>query len=776
MTFDAESDRYKTRRELESSGIKMNPTLEAAVRYAALGLSVFPVNGKVPITPHGFKDATCDTTQMHLWWDVAPEVEPHGIAIATGNQFAIAVLDIDPRNGGDDSLEQLARDGLVLPDTPMVLTGGGGRHYYFSIPRGIPFAGRSAIRAGIDLKADGGYVVAPPSVHASGKSYVFDLAADLDVPLSPMPNALLAIINEVRSSKTGDVAKPGPKTLADAYPEGTRHGFLLSALGTMRRKNFSREAVLAAIREENRVKCKPPFTDAELVGLVGDIFKRWQAEEDVKIKKENRGLIPDDGLTDLGNAKRFVEKFNAELRWSKDEKKWYGYTGIRWQRDALCAAQRAAQTIPADLRSEAEKCLKDAAVAARESRHEDADALKVKGSALAAWAKKSEGSGHIAAILTLAAPLMEIAISVFDSHWYYWNFRNGTVDLRTCEIVPHDPAHYITNVIDYNFDYQAISPLFDSWIVQIMAQNTNLADFVISCFGYTATGSCKEQVLFCCYGPTGANGKSVLFDLMASVFGDYWTKAPPRMLEESQNERHPTMLAGMFGKRLVTSIETGIGKKMDENLVKELTGGDKRSCRRMYEDFWAYSPTDKWWVGSNHRLKLSLDPAVVRRIVEIPFDVHFHDPEKGETGPDHLRMDKGMLDKLKTELPGIALRIAFAAKDWIEHGLKIPGEVLASVADYKADMDAIGEWMQERTIKVNTMSLFSEVYRDFMLWCERTKSGRLSSTAFSIQMQQKGFAKIRDSKGRRSFSGIALRGEPYQTEQEPARDDTEGMV
>lgn len=758
MTYDADSDRYKTRRELSRS--TMNPTLEAALKYAANGLAVFPVKGKIPATAHGFKDATTDETQIRLWWDLGDGVEVPGIAIATGNEYGLAVLDIDPRNGGDVSLDELAREGLVLPETVTVMTGGGGKHFYFAIPKGVEFRGRSAIRPGIDVKADGGYVVAPPSPHQSGRAYVFEASAELgDVAIAPMPAQLLALVQvQPQEKKTAPASKP----LADSYPEGTRHQFLLAALGAMRRKNFSRESALAAIREENRIKCKPPYTDVELVELVGDVFARWKAAEDVKLKAKSTGLPPDDGLTDLGNAKRFVEKFKSEFVYSHTESKWYQWTTRNWARDAICAAQRAAATIAADLRDDAEKLVEESKKARTENRNEEADSLSRKATDMAVWAKKSESAARIASILSLAAPMLQVDVGIFDQKPLLFNFANGTVDMVTGTLLPHNPSDYITCIADYDYDENAEAPTFRAFMMSIMAQRAGLANFLLSLMGYSATGLVKEQILICCYGPTGANGKSVLFDIMAHVFGDYWCKAPSGMLEESQSERHPTVMASMVGKRLVTSIETGMAKKMDENIVKELTGGDKRSCRRMYEDFWSYSPTDKMWIGSNHRLRISLDPALMRRLIEIPFDVHYHDPEKGETGPDHLRVDKGLLDKLKAERAGIARLIMWAAKDYLENGLKIPGEVLEAVADYKADMDAIGEWIVERVVAIpQVTTTFSDLYRDFIGWCEKTKSPRLSSTAFSIQMQQKGHVRIRDAKGRRAFHGLGLKHEAY---------------
>ena len=112
-----------------------NPNLDAAHAYAAMGWKVFPLRSrtKVPLTEHGFHDATDDPDQVTRWWT---NVAPAGVGIATGSPSSLIVLDVDPRNGGNESLAtRLAQHG-DLPPTVEALTGGGGRHLLFAIPEG----------------------------------------------------------------------------------------------------------------------------------------------------------------------------------------------------------------------------------------------------------------------------------------------------------------------------------------------------------------------------------------------------------------------------------------------------------------------------------------------------------------------------------------------------------------------------------------------------------------------------------------------------------------
>jgi Bifunctional DNA primase/polymerase, N-terminal len=152
-------------------------TLDLAIAYAARGWAVFTLrpHSKAPATEHGFKDASRDESKLRDWWGNGSRC---GIGIACGDPSGVFVLDVDPRNGGDETLGALERRFGALRPTPRVLTGrgDGGTHYYFRCPPGLML--RGSLGEGLDVKATGGYVVAPPSIHPdTGKPYEWDLGA-----------------------------------------------------------------------------------------------------------------------------------------------------------------------------------------------------------------------------------------------------------------------------------------------------------------------------------------------------------------------------------------------------------------------------------------------------------------------------------------------------------------------------------------------------------------------------------------------------------------------
>jgi hypothetical protein len=163
----------------------MDTRLRAAElrRYRAMGWPLFPLRPreKIPATAHGFKDATADRDAWGRWFAVGNA----GIGLPTGTTSGVGVVDVDPRNGGDESLDRLQSAHGPLPNTACSLTGGGGRHLLFRVRAPLK---TWKLAPGVDVKLDGGYVVLPPSIHPSGSSYRWAPGCEPDVAgLAPLP-------------------------------------------------------------------------------------------------------------------------------------------------------------------------------------------------------------------------------------------------------------------------------------------------------------------------------------------------------------------------------------------------------------------------------------------------------------------------------------------------------------------------------------------------------------------------------------------------------------
>ncbi|MGI8926878.1 MAG: bifunctional DNA primase/polymerase, partial [Tepidiformaceae bacterium] len=248
--------------------------VEAALAIAARGWAVFPVceprrnantgaitcacgrpdcdsPAKHPRIKGGVLSATTDEVIIRSWWRKWPSANV-GIAVGAAR---LAVLDIDPGHGGDESLRDLrARYGVEPFATRTVLTGGGGEHLYFVEPPGAdlrPSVG--LLGPGLDIRAAESYVVAPPSRHATGRLYQWENEA---LPILPFPEALVTLL-------TGD-KKRGAAPVGDVIPQGERDGTLASLAGTMRSRGMSASEIEAALLVANSERCVPPLSDDEV--------------------------------------------------------------------------------------------------------------------------------------------------------------------------------------------------------------------------------------------------------------------------------------------------------------------------------------------------------------------------------------------------------------------------------------------------------------------------------------------------------------------------------
>lgn len=254
--------------------------LQYALAYAARGWRVFPIYecretgtqcscgsrkcaspGKHPRTKTGLKEATLDAAQIRSWWRQWPDAN---VGIATGN--GLLVVDIDPRHGGDDSLDALREELGAWPDTVEASTGGGGRHIYFATPEGTAAKNSAGLLgAGIDVRGDGGYVVATPSNHVSGGAYFWEASSDPTdgVPLAEIPAAWLArVASPKREGSTGAVG-----TTDAVVVEGGRNNALFSLGRTLRAKGLDAGLILATLTAHNAAACVPPLDDAEVATI-----------------------------------------------------------------------------------------------------------------------------------------------------------------------------------------------------------------------------------------------------------------------------------------------------------------------------------------------------------------------------------------------------------------------------------------------------------------------------------------------------------------------------
>ena len=262
-----------------------NALADCALAYVRRGWPVLPLHsvsqgtcscrrsdcqtpGKHPRTLHGVKDATAREQTVRAWWDRWPDAN---VGIATGSVSGLIVLDVDPRHGGDDSLVALERQHDPLPQTVRAMTGGGGSHPYFSHPGGI-VRNKVAIAPGLDVRGDGGYVIAPPSIHETGRRYEWDVGASPgEVTLQAAPAWLLALISN------GGRERCRADAITLEIREGERNRRLYQLACGLRRHGIGERAIREALAAINRYHVVPPIEDDELGRIAASAARRAPA-------------------------------------------------------------------------------------------------------------------------------------------------------------------------------------------------------------------------------------------------------------------------------------------------------------------------------------------------------------------------------------------------------------------------------------------------------------------------------------------------------------------
>ena len=446
-----------------------------------------------------------------------------------------------------------------------------------------------------------------------------------------------------------------------------------------------------------------------------------------------RGL----GCTDYGNAQRLVRRHGANLRHCYDFNQWLGWTGTHWSFEPAVAEQLAKDTV-LSIYTEVGQ-LVDAKE--RELLHHHAVV--------------SEAASRIGAMLALARsePHIPIRPDGLDRDVWQLNCANGTIDLRTGMIGPHRREDLITRCLAVSHVPGADCPRWRAFLRQIMDDNADLVSFVQRAVGYTLTGSTAERCMFILHGG-GKNGKTVFLEGLRLLLGDgYTARTPTQTLLAKRGETIPNDLARLRGVRLVTASETGDGNRLDEALVKDITGGDRVVARFMRGEWFEFTPHFKIFLSTNYRPRISgTDDAIWDRLRLVPFLIRIPDAERQP-------MDD-LLAAFQAELPGILNWAIQGCLDWQQFGLGEPPEVRMATADYRDEMDTLGEFLADCCILRRDSRVPSQhLYDEYKRWAnesgERVQSHKRFSQWMEHRGQQSGFRKQHTREGK-VWQGLAL--------------------
>jgi putative DNA primase/helicase len=445
---------------------------------------------------------------------------------------------------------------------------------------------------------------------------------------------------------------------------------------------------------------------------------------------------------DTGNAGRLILKFGDQLRYCPAMRKWLCWDGRRWAVDDKGASRRLAKQAMLDYLAEATEA-------------EDKDHM--------AFAYHSLDARRIANLLTMAECELVVTPGELDTHPFLINFLNGTVDLRTGELTPHNPAHFITKLVHHNYNPRASCPLFLSVIARMMGNHPDasepeldraerMVNYLQRALGYSLTGTTEEKAVFVPFG-TGNNGKTTLLSTFLLLLEEYSVLLQVDTLmarQESNNTQAD--LADLRGARFVMTSETEEGQRLSQGKLKRITQGmGKIKATRKYENPIEFPETHKLWMDTNAKpmIRAADDQATFNRLHPIPFTVTIP-PEE---------IDKSLPRKLLAEAEGILAWAVEGAKLWWRDGLGKPPEVAAANDDWRAENDQLGRFIEECCVVAESFSgKARQLYECYRTWAEGAGENAISETLFGRRLKDRGFAKEHRRYGT-VYAGIALRAQ-----------------
>jgi P4 family phage/plasmid primase-like protien len=434
---------------------------------------------------------------------------------------------------------------------------------------------------------------------------------------------------------------------------------------------------------------------------------------------------PDFPLTDIGNAERLVQRYGDLIRYCFELKSWFVYQGTRWYRcpggEIRWMAQATVKAIYAEARA-----------------IDDDEKRKKTG----AWAHRSESAPKINAMIELARSQSGILIrpELLDRDPFLLNVRNGTIDLRTGDLRPHNPYELITKVCASNYLKGADCPRWKQFLDTTMGGSQPMIDFLQRAIGYMLTGDTSEQCFFFLYG-SGANGKSTLVESIAGILGDYFVKTPIETFLPKRSGSIPNDVASLRGARMVVASEVQRDNTLATGVIKDITGGDTLSARFLHAEFFSFKPECKIILYGNHRPNIDQsDHGTWRRVRVVPFDVTIHERDQ----------DLHLQEKLCDEREGILAWAVEGCLRWQRDGLGMPEEVATATANYREEMDTLADFIDDCCIVGSDLRvLVADLYRSYTDWCADQHEDPLSERAFGTAMEERGHLKHKGTGGRR---------------------------
>jgi putative DNA primase/helicase len=477
-------------------------------------------------------------------------------------------------------------------------------------------------------------------------------------------------------------------------------------------------------------------------------------------KPSAKVIDTDFNLTDAGNGERFAAQHGRKIRYCWTWGKWLFYDNKRWN---ITTGEQMANRLAVET---ARSIIREAE---GKNYSERGEILK--------WSHQSENTTRLAAMLTATKSVLPIAAYAeqFDKNIWLLNCLNGTVDLQTGKLRPHNPADMITKLCPVQYDLEAQLQLWNDFLAMATDGDNMMFDFLQTAIGYSLTGSIAEEKLFFIHGPA-ASGKSTFLEAVKATFGEYaQTSDFETFLQRKQVGGIRNDIAKLNGARLVASIEVDDGKKLAEGLIKMLTGGDTVSARFLYKESFEFLPQFKLWLAANHAPRVKDDDdAIWRRILRVPFEQVVAKEDRNPKIKATLR---------NPEIAGSAI-LAWSVKGclkWQRDGLIVPEVVKLSTEEYRQSQDPLKDFFDDEC--EFDLTAFVPVAELREAYDQHAKDNGVRYTLGPREFNKRLRAKGCDVKSKRyansvgtekvgkCWQGVTLKSNPQKNEQEQITDE-----
>jgi len=393
-------------------------------------------------------------------------------------------------------------------------------------------------------------------------------------------------------------------------------------------------------------------------------------------KELSQNQIEKLNLTDLGNAKRLIKIHGDKIRYCAEEKEktWYIWNGKVWEKDKTQKINLLAEDVIKELHKEA---------------GQTSDSAERK--AITAHCLKTESAYSIRQMVEIAESHLPILVEDFDKDNELVNVNNGIINLKTGELLPHDPKYLMRRFISYDYDPEAQCPKWLSYLNFAQENNQENIRWIQKALGLSISGKTAKILPFL-WGEKGDNGKSGFSETLLELFGSYGQKTSIEAMSSGDfrrgGDKPNSVIARMRGARLIISNEIEEGVKLNVALIKDLTGGDTINVRDLHEKSGQFTPTHTLWLYGNHKPKIQdNNEAIWNRVCEIPFTVSIP-KEKQMLMDDVIKM-------FLSEASGILNWIVQGYQLMLREGLEKTESIKKATNDFRDEEDILQDFLDE---------------------------------------------------------------------------------